>query len=107
MVSQMGRHLMTPSPGVAEKRAGRAQKGRLICDTLSPAPFNIRCGSSGFAGYIVPPAVGIVPVLFWDGCTACFERLEPLEPMAVRGTDVKPVAEKSMRMKIYNIILKP
>lgn len=50
--------------GVAEKRAGRAQKGRLIYDTLSPAPSDIRMVQNGLTGYIVPLAVGIVLVLF-------------------------------------------
>lgn len=67
MVPQMGYHLMTPPPGVAEKRAGRAWKGRLIYDTLSPAPSNVRTVQNGLTGYIVPPAVGIMPVLIEAG----------------------------------------
>lgn len=70
MVHQMGHHLMTPPPGVAEKRAGRAQKGRLIYDTLSPAHSNVRTARNGLTGYIVPPAVGIMPVLIEAGFCA-------------------------------------
>nr|DAF68060.1 MAG TPA: hypothetical protein [Caudoviricetes sp.] len=51
------------TPGGAEKRVARAWEGRLIYDTLSPAPSNIRTVRNGLTGYIVPPAVGIMPVL--------------------------------------------
>lgn len=58
------------TPGVAEKRAGRAWKGRLIYGTLSPAPSNVRTVQNGLTGCIMPPAVEIMPVLVEAGFCA-------------------------------------
>lgn len=70
MGGQSGPRHSMPPPGEAEKRVARAWEGRLIYATLSPAPSTIWRVPVGSDGYIVPPAVGIMPVLVEAGFCA-------------------------------------